>query len=160
MTNRKARYRALAGPILLIVLTGYAVLNLLVQSVGTYQASRSRPRHEHEERIRQPKPFLPASGAVGYVTTVENEAILHLRKELPERGVPGPVRVDAVHPGPLFVRNSPEFPMVVGNFIDGPPPRDWHRGTASSGEGLRRRSHPVPQRGRAMTLPILSLIVA
>jgi len=123
MTNRKAKYRALAGPILLIVLTGYAVLNLLVQSVGTYQGlPKQDPVTIHEERIRQLKPFLPASGAVGYVTTVENEAIFASEKSFRNVEYLAQYVLTQYTLAPLFVRNSPEFPMVVGNFIDGPPP--------------------------------------
>lgn len=57
--------------LILILLTGYAALNLLAKSVGSYSDLPEKdPVTIHEERIRQLKGFLPPSGAVGYATTV------------------------------------------------------------------------------------------
>jgi hypothetical protein len=88
------KYRIKAGGVLLIVLTGYAVLSLLVQSIRIYaDLPEKDPVTIHEARIAQLKGSLPPSGEVGYVTTVENDRIF-----------------------------AAENPLVVGNFLDGPPP--------------------------------------
>lgn len=76
MIRFPATFRKTAGSTLLIVLTGYAVMTLLWQSIRLYpDLPEKDPVTIHEERIRQLKPFLPASGEVGYVTTVENDRI-------------------------------------------------------------------------------------
>ncbi len=118
-----AKYRAKAGWFLLICLTGYAVLNLLWQSVRLYPGLPEKdPVTIHEERIRQLESLLPASGEVGYVTTVENDRIFAAEKAFRMWSI-SPSTSSRNTPWPrVIVRNSPEFPLVVGNFIDGPPP--------------------------------------
>src|SRR5659263_236870 len=76
MADFTAKYRVKTGWFLLIILTGYAVLSLLVQSIRIYTDLPDKdPVTIHEARIAQLKGSLPASGEVGYVTTVENEKI-------------------------------------------------------------------------------------
>jgi hypothetical protein len=116
------KYRARAGGLLVICLTGYAVLGLLWQSVQTYtDLPEKDPVTIHEERIRQLKPLLPASGEVGYVTTVENDRIFAAEKTFLNVEYLAQYALTQYTLAPLFVRNSPAFPLVVGNFIDGPP---------------------------------------
>lgn len=116
------KYRAGAGVLLLIGLTGYAALDLLWQSFRLYTALPEKdPVTIHEERIRQLKPALPASGEVGYITTVENDRIFAAEKAFQNVEYLAQYALTQYTLAPLFVRNSPEFPLVVGNFIDGPP---------------------------------------
>ncbi|MHB9097115.1 MAG: hypothetical protein ACYC5X_04750 [Syntrophales bacterium] len=115
-------FRTAAGSILLIVLTGYAVMTLLWQSISlTSDLPVKDPVTIHEERIRQLKAFLPASGAVGYVTTVENDRIFADEKAFRNVEFLAQYVLTQYTLAPLIVRNSPEFPLVVGNFLDGPP---------------------------------------
>ncbi len=115
-------FRTAAGTILLIVLTGYAVMTLLGQGIRLYpDLPEKDPVTIHEERIRQLKPFLPASGAVGYVTTVENERIFADEKTFRNVEYLAQYVLTQYTLAPLIVRNSPEFPLVIGNFLDGPP---------------------------------------
>ena len=78
--------------LLLVLLTGYAVLSLLMQSIGTYTDLPDKdPVTIHEARIAQLKGSLPASGEVGYVTTVENEQIFAYERAFQNVEYPGPV---------------------------------------------------------------------
>jgi hypothetical protein len=122
MDDLTAKYRIKAGWLLLIILTGYAVLSLLVQSVGIYTGLPDKdPVTIHEARIAQLKGSLPASGAVGYVTTVENEKIFAYERALQNVEYLAQYVLTQYTLAPLIVRNSPELPLVVGNFLDGPP---------------------------------------
>ena len=112
----------MAGIILLVALTAYAVLNLLWESIRLRpELPKTDPVTVHEERIRQLKPALPASGEVGYVTTVENDRIFAAEKAFRNVEYLAQYALTQYTLAPLFVRNSPNFPLVVGNFIDGPP---------------------------------------
>jgi hypothetical protein len=117
------KYRVDMGGILLIVLTGYAVFGLLVQSMRVYaDLPEKDPVTIHEARIVQLKGSLPPSGEVGYVTTVENDRIFAAEKAFRNVEYLAQYALTQYTLAPLIVRNSPEFPLVVGNFLDGPPP--------------------------------------
>lgn len=117
-----AKYRAAAGALLLIGLTGYAALDLLWQSVRVYTALPEKdPVTLHEARIRQLLPALPPSGEVGYVTTIENDRIFAAEKSFLNVEYLAQFVLTQYTLAPRFVRNSADFPLVVGNFIDGPP---------------------------------------
>ena len=122
MADLTAKYRIKAGWLLLILLTGYAVLSLLVQSIGIYTDLPDKdPVTIHEARIAQLKGSLPASGEVGYVTTVENEQIFAYERAMKNVEYLAQYALTQYTLAPLIVRNSPELPLVVGNFLDGPP---------------------------------------
>ena len=123
MADSPGKYRVKAGWVLLIVLTGYAVLSLLVQSIRIYAGLPERdPVTIHEARIGQLKGSLPLSGEVGYVTTVENDRIFAAERAFRNVEYLAQYALTQYTLAPLIVRNSPELPLVVGNFIDGPPP--------------------------------------
>ena len=122
MVDFKEKYRVKAGWFLLILLTGYAVLSLLMQSLGNYaELPDMDPVTIHEARIAQLKGSLPGSGEVGYVTTVENEKIFAYEKAMKNVEYLAQYALTQYTLAPLIVRNSPELPLVVGNFLDGPP---------------------------------------
>jgi hypothetical protein len=115
-------FRTAAGSILLIALTGYAVMTLLWQGIRLHpDLPEKDPVTIHEERIRQLKDFLPASGAVGYITTVENDRIFADEKAFRNVEYLAQYVLTQYTLAPLIVLNSPELPLVVGNFLDGPP---------------------------------------
>ncbi len=117
-----ATYRRKAGIILLVVLTGYAVLNLLWQYASAYpDLPETDPVTIHENRIAQLLPLLPAVGDVGYVTTVENGSIFATEKTFTNVEFLAQYVLTQYTLAPRIVRNSPNLPLVVGNFIDGPP---------------------------------------
>lgn len=122
MASSPGTLRRRAGLAILIALTAYAVLNLLGQGI---RSSRSLPAADpvtvHEARIGQLKPYLPASGAVGYVTTVENDQIFARERAIQNVEFLAQYALTQYTLAPLIVRNSPDLPRVVGNFIDGPP---------------------------------------
>jgi hypothetical protein len=122
MADLTPTYRIKAGGLLLLLLTGYAVLSLLVQSIETYKDLPDKdPVTRHEERIAKLKGALPASGEVGYVTNVENEKIFAYEKAFQNVEYLAQYVATQYTLAPLIVRNSPELPLVVGNFLDGPP---------------------------------------
>lgn len=111
------------GRALLIVLTGYAVFGLLLQSLRTYAGLPEKdPVTIHEARIIRLKGSLPPSGEVGYVTTVENARIFAAEKAFRNVEYLAQYALTQYTLAPLIVRNSPELPLVVGNFLDGEPP--------------------------------------
>jgi hypothetical protein len=117
------KYRAAAGRLLVIALTGYAILGLLWRSIEDYRnLPEKAPVTLHEERINLLKPLLPPFGAVGYVTSVENEKIFAYEKTFRNVEYVAQYVLTQYTLAPLIVRNSPAFPLVVGNFLDGPPP--------------------------------------
>ncbi|MBU0651780.1 MAG: hypothetical protein KKG96_02735 [Proteobacteria bacterium] len=122
MVHWFAKYRVAAGRLLLVVLTGYAVMNLLWQNIRIYSGLPEKdPVTIHEERIRQLKPLLPASGEIGYITTVENDRIFGFEKSFTNVEFLAQYVLTQYTLAPRIVRNSPDLPLVVGNFIDGPP---------------------------------------
>jgi hypothetical protein len=122
MVHGFLKYRTTAGRLLLVVLAGYAVLNLLWQSVRLYPGIPERdPVTIHEARIAQLRPLLPSFGAVGYVTTVENGQIFAKEKAFANVEFLAQYVLTQYTLAPLFVRNRSDLPLVVGNFIDGPP---------------------------------------
>jgi hypothetical protein len=122
MDKSASPYRRRAGLLLLVVLTGYAVLNLFWQGVQSYpDLPATDPVSIHEARIAQLLPLLPASGAVGYVTTVENDRIFAAEKAFENVEFLAQYVLTQYTLAPRIVLNSPNLPLVVGNFIDGPP---------------------------------------
>ena len=117
-----SKYRKMAGWILLVCLAGYSVFSLLAESVRIYNGLPERdPVSLHEERIVPLKPLLPAVGEVGYATTVENDRIFGFEKSFTNVEFLAQYVLTQYTLAPLIVRNSPEHPLVVGNFLDGLP---------------------------------------
>jgi hypothetical protein len=122
MDKSASPYRRNAGLLILVVLTGYAVLNLLWQGIRSWRdLPATDPVTIHEARIARLSPLLPPSGAVGYVTTVENGEIFAAEKTFTNVEFLAQYVLTQYTLAPRIVRNSPDFPLVVGNFIDGPP---------------------------------------
>ncbi len=122
MDRSSSAFRRRAGLLILIMLTAYAVLNLFWQGIRSYrEMPEADPVTIHEARIEQLRPLLPAAGAVGYVTTVENDRIFAAEKAIQNVEFLAQYALTQYTLAPLIVKNSPEFPLVVGNFLDGPP---------------------------------------
>jgi hypothetical protein len=115
-------YRRWAGLVIVLALTAYAAFNLLWQGIGSYrEAPDTDPVTIHEARIDQLKPLLPAAGEIGYVTTVENDQIFAKEKAIQNVEFLAQYALTQYTLGPRIVQNSPDLPLVVGNFLDGPP---------------------------------------
>lgn len=122
MDRTPSAFRRRAGLAILIILTAYSVLNLLWQGIGTYwDLPDVDPVTFHEARIEQLKELLPAAGAVGYVTTVENDRIFAKERAFQNVEYLAQYALTQYTLAPLIVRNTPGLPLVVGNFLDGPP---------------------------------------
>jgi hypothetical protein len=115
-------YRPLAAGLVVVLLTSWALLGLLAQEIAAYRDLPERdPVSIHEERIARLRPHLPAAGSVGYVTTVENERIFADEQRFGNVEYLAQYALTQYTLAPLIVRNSPGEPLVVGNFLDGPP---------------------------------------
>jgi hypothetical protein len=133
--DKSSSYRRRAGLTVLFLFTGVAVLNLCWQSLRSWpEIPRTDPVTIHEARISQLKPHLPPSGEVGYVTTVENDRIFAAERALQNVEYVAQYVLTQYTLAPLIVRNEPDRPLVVGNFIDGPP-----------APGFLERHHLTPQ---------------
>jgi hypothetical protein len=131
MNKRRAvfqPYRTWAALILLIAITVYANLNLLFSRIQLYpNLPQTDPVSIHEQRIEQIKKVMPPTSVLGYVTTVENEKILLNERSLRNVEFLAQYYLTQYTLAPVFVYNSPEYPFVVGNFLDGPADPEWIR---------------------------------
>lgn len=122
MDRSSSSFRRPLGLAILILLTGYSILNLLGQGIRSYpDLPDTDPVTFHERRIEQLRLLLPPSGSVGYVTTVENDRIFAKEKAFQNVEYLAQYALTQYTLAPLIVRNSPDLPLVVGNFLDGPP---------------------------------------
>jgi hypothetical protein len=116
--NRKQKI----GILLLVALTCSSAFNALSQNARSYEeAPKTDPVTIHEIRITQLKEFLPSSGSVGYITTIENDRIFAAEKSFSNVEFLAQYVLTQYTLAPLVIRNSPDFPVIIGNFIDGPP---------------------------------------
>lgn len=120
------RYRIKAGLILLIAVIVYANVHVLITKLRLYPSFfETDPVTIHETRINKIKKMLPPFGFVGYVTTVENEKIFTNEKNFYDVELLAQYILTQYTLAPVFVYNSPDYPLVVGNFLSGPPDRDF-----------------------------------
>ena len=116
------RMRLKVGLLLLLGLTLAASLNLLYQSGKAYpDFLKTDPVTIHERRINQIKGALPGTAAVGYVTAVDNEKIFYYERSLFNVEFLAQYILTQYTLAPVIVYNSPDYPLVVGNYIDGSP---------------------------------------
>ena len=114
--------RRRAGLLILVALTGYAIVNIFWQGIRSYpDIPATDAVTVHEARINQLKPLLPPKGEVGYVTTVENDRIFAAERAFQNVEFLAQYVLTQYTLAPVVVRNSPDRPLVVGNFLDGPP---------------------------------------
>jgi len=122
------QYRSKSALILLIAVTVYANLNLLVARFQIFpELKQTDPVTIHERRIEQIRKVLPPVAALGYVTTVENEKLLLKERSLLNVEFLAQHYLTQYTLAPVFVYNSPDYPLVVGNFLDGPADPAWIR---------------------------------
>lgn len=109
--------------LILLIGTGlYGSLDLLVSKVRSYPDSPWKDAVSiHEKRIEPLKAELPPAGSVGYVTTVENERFFSLERSFQDVELLGQFIATQYTLTPVFLYNSPEYPLVVGNFLSGHP---------------------------------------
>ena len=122
------QYRIEAALVLLIAVTVYANLNLLLTRFQLYpELKQTDPVTIHERRIEQIRKVMPATAALGYVTTVENEKLFLQERSLLNVEFLAQYYLTQYTLAPVFVYNSPDYPLVVGNFLDGPADPEWIR---------------------------------
>ena len=118
--------RLKVGLLLLLGLTLAASLNLLYQNGKAYpDFLKTDPVTIHERRINQIKGVLPGTAAVGYVTAVDNEKIFYYERSLFNVEFLAQYILTQYTLAPVLVYNSPDYPLVVGNYIDGSPDVDF-----------------------------------
>lgn len=121
-------YRARVALILLVVVSLYASLNLLFARIQLYSnLPQEDPVTIHERRIEQVRKILPPVRALGYVTTVENERIFLDERNFRNVEFLAQYYLTQYTLAPVFVYNSPDHLLVVGNFLDGPADPQWIR---------------------------------
>ena len=114
--------RLKVGLLLLLGLTLAASLNLLYQNGKAYpDFLKTDPVTIHETRINQIKSALPQTASVGYVTAVDNEKIFYYERSLKNVEFLAQYILTQYTLAPVIVYNSPDYPLVVGNYIDGSP---------------------------------------
>jgi hypothetical protein len=114
--------RLKVGLLLLLGLTLAASLNLLYQNGKAYpDFLKTDPVTIHETRINQIKSALPQTASVGYVTAVDNEKIFYYERSLTNVEFLAQYILTQYTLAPVIVYNSPDYPLVVGNYIDGSP---------------------------------------
>jgi hypothetical protein len=113
---------------LLVAVTVYANLTLLFARIDLYrQLPQTDPVSIHEQRIGQIKKVVPPAVALGYVTTVENEKIFLSERNLQNVEFVAQYYLTQYTMAPVFVYNSPDYPLVIGNFLDGQANPEWIR---------------------------------
>ena len=128
LRNLFRQYRTRAGLILLLAVTVYANLNLLFNRVQLYpELKQTDPITIHEGRIEQIKKILPPTPVLGYVTTIENEKLFLNERSFRDVELLAQYYLTQYTLAPILVYNSPNFPLVIGNFIDGPASPEWIR---------------------------------
>ena len=114
--------RLKVGLLLLLGLTLAASLNLLYQNGKAYpDFLKTDPVTIHETRINQIKSALPQTASVGYVTAVDNEKIFYYERSLTNVEFLAQYILTQYNLAPVIVYNNPDYPLVVGNYIDGSP---------------------------------------
>ncbi|MBW6486601.1 MAG: hypothetical protein K0B01_10690 [Syntrophobacterales bacterium] len=114
------------GILLLVALTCCSAFTALWQNARSYgDAPATDPVTVHEGRILSLKEFLPASGSVGYITAVENDRIFAAERTFSNVEFLGQYVLTQYTLAPIVVRNSPAYPLVVGNFITGKPDQEF-----------------------------------
>jgi hypothetical protein len=68
---------------------------------------------------------MPPTPVLGYVTTVENEKLFLDERNLLNVEFLAQYYLTQYTLAPVFVYNSPDYPLVVGNFLDGPADPEW-----------------------------------
>jgi hypothetical protein len=122
------QYRIIAALVLLIAVAVFANLNLLFSRVQHYpNLPQADPVSIHEQRIEQIRKIMPPTQVLGYVTTVENEKLFLDERNLLNVEFLAQYYLTQYTLAPVFVYNSPDYPLVVGNFLDGPADPAWIR---------------------------------
>jgi hypothetical protein len=115
------RYRYWFALGLLAAVAVYANLNLLIARIDDYRKlPPTDPVSIHERRIEQVRKVLPPTRAIGYVTTVENEKLFQQERGLIDVESLAQYYLTQYTLAPVFVYNSPDYSLVIGNFLDGP----------------------------------------
>lgn len=120
---KKYRYQV---PLLLLVgVALYANLNLLTSRIRSYPDIRQGDAVTvYEARMLQIRDALPKSGDVGYITSVDNEKIFGREKTFEDVEILAHYILTQYTLAPVVIRNSPDYPLVIGNFVEEKPNPD------------------------------------
>ena len=115
-------YGPFAGYLLIAFCALYASLSLLLEKARDFPGTGwEDPVSVHERRIEPLKSVLPPRGAVGYVTALDSEKIFARERSLKDVELLGHFILTQYTLAPVFVYNTPDRPLVVGNFIGSNP---------------------------------------
>ncbi len=117
-----AAYRRQAAIVLLAGIALYADLNLAAEMIKGYRNTRkSDVVTACETRMLPLKDALAGTREVGYITTVDSDKIFSREKTFEDVEVLAHYILTQYILAPVVVRNSPDYPLVVGNFTEGKP---------------------------------------
>lgn len=129
-----ATYRFRAALFLLIGVAVYANVSFAVKMIRSWPDIRQGDAVTAcEKRMLQLKDLLPPTGLVGYITTVDNDKIFSREKTFEDVEVLAHYILTEYTLAPIIVRNSSDYPLVIGNFVEGKPD-----------PGIIRNKHLVP----------------
>jgi len=115
-------YGPFAGYLLIAFCALYASLSLLLEKARDFPGTGwEDPVSVHERRIEPLKSVLPPRGAVGYVTALDSEKIFARERSLRDVELLGHFILTQYTLAPVYVYNTPDRPLVVGNFIGSNP---------------------------------------
>ena len=115
-------YRRQAAIVLLAGIALYANFNLAVGLIETYPKIREGDVVTAcEKRMLPLRDALAGTREVGYITTVDNDKIFGREKTFEDVEVLAHYILTQYALAPVVVRNSPDYPLVVGNFTEGKP---------------------------------------
>jgi hypothetical protein len=115
-------YRYRAALFLLIGVAVYASVSLAVKMIRLWPDIRQGDAVSAcEKRMLPLRDALPKTGVVGYITTVDNDEIFGREKTFEDVEVLAHYILAEYTLAPIIVRNSPDYPLVIGNFVEGRP---------------------------------------
>ena len=115
-------YGPFAGYLLIAFCALYTSLSLFLEKARDFPGTGwEDPVSVHERRIEPLKSVLPPRGAVGYVTALDSEKIFARERSLRDVELLGHFILTQYTLAPVYVYNTPDRPLVVGNFIGSNP---------------------------------------
>ncbi len=122
------KYRTHAALALLVGVALYANLGMLYSAVRDYpKIKKTDIVSMYETRMNMARDVLAPYKEVGYVTTVDNDKIFGREKSFEDVEILAQYVLAQYSLAPVIIRNSKDYPVVLGNFADGKPDSEYLR---------------------------------
>lgn len=120
------KYRTHAGLMLLVCLAAYANIGMLNSAIRDYPQTKTTDIVSlYEARMNRAREAVAQYKEVGYVTTVDNDKIFGREKSFEDVEMLAQYILAQYSLAPVIIRNSRDYEMVLGNFVDGSPDREY-----------------------------------